>query len=223
MADAKPHPEADLPVLYSFRRCPYAMRARLALRYANIGCELREVVLRDKPPELLQLSPKATVPVLELTGADGVVEVIDESLEIMLWALGQSDPDGWLDIDVLAANMLIDANDDEFKVWLDRYKYPEHEGGNERADARQQCERFIRELEHLLGSKPALMGQHAALPDMAIVPFVRQFAMVDAAWFEQAPYPAVRAWLTQATSSQLFQSIMAKYPMWKNANGVTVF
>jgi glutathione S-transferase len=114
----------NLPVLYSFRRCPYAIRARLALRYAGISCELREVVLKDKPEHMLQASPKGTVPVLLVNGDHGSVEVIEESLDIMLWALEQNDPDGWLAVDQALASQLIDANDEQFKPWLDRYKYP---------------------------------------------------------------------------------------------------
>lgn len=222
MSDAIPA-EPDLPVLYSFRRCPYAMRARLALRYANIACELREVVLRDKPAEMLACSPKGTVPVLVLAGPEGGGEVIDESLDVMLWALGQSDPDGWLDADVAAANALIEANDDDFKIWLDRYKYPNRYAESNAADARQEAERFVRELERRLTEMPGLMGAQLTLADFAVMPFVRQFSMVDQNWFAQSHYTAVRGWLQRIIGSQLFQSVMAKYPVWKNGNGVTVF
>ena len=159
----------SLPVLYSFRRCPYAIRARLTLRYAGVSCALREVVLGDKPPELIACSPKATVPVLVLD--DG--EVIDESFDIMLWALGQNDPDGWLGVDTAVANRLIDVNDDEFKVWLDRYKYPEWHPDSTPEESRARCEVFLGEIDRRLRQQPYVCGDRLSFVDVALRAAVR--------------------------------------------------
>lgn len=210
----------ELPVLYSFRRCPYAMRARLALAVSDLPHELREVTLRDKPPEMLAASPKATVPVLVLSG--GVV--IDESLEIMLWALQQNDPQRWLNpkhaslADMLA---LIAANDGPFKQQLDRYKYPnrylqEHAGdapGFSQAN-RAGGARWLGELDRMLVDG-WLCGPGASLADMAVLPFTRQFAHTDAAWFAAQPWPQLQAWLTRFEASALYLGVMGKHPQWR--------
>ncbi len=200
------------PVLYSYRRCPYAMRARMALKYACIEVEIREIALKDKPSHMLQVSPKGTVPVLVL--ADG--KVIDESLDIARWALQQNDPQGWLMHESLLASLLAE-NDGSFKQALDRYKYairfPEHPAEFYRA----QGEQFLQKLEGLLSQQAYLCGKKASLADIAIFPFIRQFAAVDAAWFDMAPYPRLQAWLQDWVNSDLFQAVMEKYPLWQDA------
>ncbi|RRJ83507.1 glutathione S-transferase [Aestuariirhabdus litorea] len=210
-----------LPILYSFRRCPYAMRARLALAASGQAVELREVVLRDKPEALRVISPKATVPVLQL--ADG--RVLEESLDIMRWALGCSDPEGWLPEPMRASEVdgLIARNDREFKPWLDRYKYADRYPERSASDYRAEGERFLTGLEQRLSARAALAGAGWGLADAAILPFVRQFALVDRPWFDQAPYPALRHWLDQGIASRRFQSIMTKYPPWREGDAPTLF
>lgn len=202
-----------LPVLYSFRRCPYAMRARMAVAVSQQPCELREVVLAHKPAELLLASPKGTVPVLVLV--DGTV--IDQSLDIMRWALHQADPEGWLDAgqEALAAE-LIALNDGPFKALLDRYKYPERHPERSAAEYRQAAvDLFIDPLNLRLANTPFLLGTRPSLADMATVPFIRQFAQVDADWFAQAPFTALQAWLQGLTASALYQAVMqARHAPW---------
>lgn len=212
---------AALPVLYSFRRCPYAIRARLALKAAQVPVELREVVLRDKPEAMLAISPKGTVPVLQLP--DG--QVIEQSLDIMKWALQQSDPQGWLTPgDANAGQALIATNDGPFKALLDRYKYPERHPGHTAEQYRQQAiDLFISGLNSRLSDQPFLLGKQASLADMAIVPFMRQFAQVDADWFASAPLPAWRQWLQGLVGSALFESVMDKYPAWRTGDTATAF
>jgi glutathione S-transferase len=205
-------PSAALPVLYSFRRCPYAMRARLALAASGERCELREVVLKNKPAELLAASSKGTVPVLVL--ANGAV--LEQSLDIMRWALGRDDPLRWLEPcagtleDML---MLVAECDDHFKPQLDRYKYPARFEGSS-ADARALGIRFLLELEARLAGAGQLFGARASLADAAVMPFVRQFAMVETAWFESQPWPLLRGWLAGWTASPLFERAMRKYAPW---------
>ena len=211
---------ASLPVLYSFRRCPYAMRARLALAVSGQQVEHREIVLRNKPPELLAASPKGTVPVLVL--APG--EVIEQSLDVMLWALRRNDPEGWLSAapldDMLA---LIFGNDGEFKQHLDRYKYPnryrEESGAEEKAFAQSQraaCSAWLGELETMLVGG-WLCGPKASLADMALLPFVRQFAHTDAKWFAMQPWPGLQKWLADFEASSLYAGVMGKQAVWKSA------
>lgn len=214
---------SQLPVLYSFRRCPYAMRARLALASSAIATELREVVLKDKPEVLRLLSAKATVPVLETTEG----KVLDESLDIMLWVLNQHDPDNWyqsLDQNQRQqATQLIDNNDGEFKYYLDRYKYADRYPQHTQQFYRQQGEKTLAKLEHLLEENGCLLTARWTLADMALLPFIRQFAFVDKDWFEQSNYPAVREWLDTFLQSALFKSIMFKYPQWHAGDQITVF
>ena len=190
-------------VLYSFRRCPYAMRARMALRYSGVPLSIVEVSLKAKPAEMLALSPKGTVPVLVC--ADG--RVIEQSLEIMLWALAQYDPDNWLGPDSAA---LIQENDQVFKVNLDRYKYAIRYPEQPMEHYRAQGAAFLQRLEVLLEQTPYLAGDTLSLADIALAPFVRQFAHVDRDWFEQAPYPRLNAWLERFLASELFTAVMAK-------------
>lgn len=201
-----------LPVLYSFRRCPYAIRARMAIAYAGLEVELREVLLRAKPAAMLAASPKATVPVLML--ADG--RVIDESLDLMHWALDQADPEGWRrDSTINDTTQLIAANDGPFKHWLDRYKYADRHPERSAEWYRQQAEPLLADLEGRLRQHPWLTGASLGLADIALFPFVRQFAAVDDRWFEQAPYPALRAWLSGLVGAELFLQVMAKHTPWK--------
>ncbi len=197
-----------LPILYSYRRCPYAMRARMAMKYADISVEIREIVLRAKPSEMVKASPKATVPVLILN--DGTV--IEQSLDIMCWALQQNDKEGWLTADSLATQQLITENDGSFKQALDKYKYairfPEQSADVYRA----QGEVFLQQLEALLNQSQFLLGNQISLADIAIFPFIRQFAGVDSVWFETAHYPKLKSWLKGLVESELFLSIMKKQP-----------
>ncbi len=209
-----------LPVLYSFRRCPYAMRARLALAVSGEACEHREVVLRNKPAALLAASPKGTVPVLVLP--DGAV--IDESLDIMRWALARHDPAQWLSPPGVSAddmNGLIAGNDVDFKHHLDRYKYPnrypQESTGNETGFAlkhRGEAARWLAQLDHRLVSG-WLMGAQASLADMAVLPFVRQFAHTDTGWFATQPWPRLQGWLAAFEASALYNGVMQKHQPWQ--------
>ncbi len=191
--------------LYSFRRCPYAMRARMALRYSGVPVEIVEVSLKAKPAQMLALSPKGTVPVLDAGG-----RVIDESLEIMRWALAQNDPQGWLlDGDARIAE-LIEANDQVFKVHLNRYKYAERYPEQPMEVYRAEGALFLQRLDELLEGREYLLGDHPSLADIALLPFVRQFAHVDREWFAQTPYVRLQAWLQRFLESELFTSIMKK-------------
>lgn len=196
-------------LLYSFRRCPYAMRARMALRYCAVAVEIVEVSLKAKPAEMLALSPKGTVPVLNVGG-----QVIDESLAIMRWALAQNDPKDWLLKDDPAAQGLmaglIDENDLVFKVHLNRYKYAERYPEQPMEHYRAEGEIFLRRLEALLAQRDYLLAEHLSLADVALAPFVRQFAHVDREWFAGAPYPRLQQWLERFLTSALFTGVMAK-------------
>ncbi|MBU6959893.1 glutathione S-transferase [Pseudomonas sp. CVAP len=199
------------PTLYSFRRCPYAMRARMALRYSSVAVDIVEVSLKAKPPEMLALSSKGTVPVLSLDG-----RVIEESLEIMQWALEQNDPQDWLLKDDPAAQQrgaaLIEANDQTFKLHLNRYKYAERYPEHPMEHYRAEGEVFLRELDELLQQRAYLVADHVSLADIALAPFIRQFAHVDREWFAQTPYRQLQAWLQGILESALFGAIMAKQP-----------
>ncbi|MGY2410582.1 glutathione S-transferase [Pseudomonas pergaminensis] len=193
-------------LLYSFRRCPYAMRARLALRYAGVPVRIVEVSLKAKPAEMLALSPKGTVPVLSVEG-----EVIDESLAIMQWALARHDPDDWLLQGDPAVLALIAENDQGFKYHLDRYKYAERYPQFPMEHYRAEGETFLQKLEGLLADRAYLLADHPSLADMALAPFVRQFAHVDRDWFASAPYPGLQRWLDAFLQSPLFIGVMAKH------------
>lgn len=207
---------AALPVLYSFRRCPYAMRARLALLVSGAACEIREVKLSAKPDALVEISPKATVPVLVLP--DG--GVIDESIDVMRWALARNDPEGWLERDDHA---LIAVNDGPFKHHLDRYKYP---GSHEDCDAlhhRAAAMEHLLVLEGRLAAQPYLSGDRRGLTDLAIMPFIRQFAATDREWFAAQAWPHLQAWLAAHLESPLFEGIMAKLCPWTPGDGPVYF
>ena len=203
MSDSLP-----LPLLYSYRRCPYAMRARMALLLAGVAFNVFEIVLRDKPPALLALSPKGTVPVLHLP--DG--QVLEQSWDIMRWALEARDPEGCWSRAMSAENMdLLSRNDGEFKLHLDRYKYPDRYPGEARDEHRQRAvETLLMPLEQRLRTQPYLGGDKLCATDLAIFPFVRQFAAVEPAWFASQDWPALQSWLDAWLSSGLFEACMAK-------------
>jgi glutathione S-transferase len=196
-----------LPILYSFRRCPYAIRARLALLVSETPCTIREVSLSIKPAKLIAASPKATVPVLVFP--DG--RVIDQSLDIMRWALASRDPAGWLD---RVDETLIETNDGPFKHHLDRAKYPDRYG-EDAALHRDSCVDLLRPIEDRLTVSPYLCGDGPGLTDAAILPFVRQFALIDRNGFDALAMPHVRGWLDRFLVSSLFEAAMLRLAPWK--------
>ena len=209
--------------LYSFRRCPYAMRARLAISYClpKHAVDLREVVLRDKPASLINISPKATVPVLLLECG----QVLEESLDIMQYALStRPDLEEALLPDSLKADILslIKVNDGDFKWALDRYKYADRYEQSQNY-YREKGEVFLDTLNERLNSHRYLMGDEMTLADLAIFPFVRQFAHVDKNWFEASQYTALIQWLNHWLASDLFISIMTKYPQWQEGDEPVYF
>lgn len=208
---------APLPILYSFRRCPYAIRARLALLQACTPVELREVDLKHKPAELLACSAAATVPVLDLGGG----QVLTQSLDIMRWALAQHDPAGWLHAgedgaDTPTNAALVRANDSTFKAALDRYKYAERHPARPQAAYRDEAlASLVAPLEARLLLAPFLGGTQPCLADAAVFPFVRQFAAVQPLWWAAAPWPATRRWLAHWQNSPLFAVCMVKQAVWR--------
>lgn len=201
---------SSLPILYSFRRCPYAMRARLALLASQTVCIIREVKLSAKPTEMLVASPKATVPVLVLPNGD----VIEQSLDIMRWALARCDPDSWLSHD---GDHLIETNDGPFKHHLDRAKYPDRYG----SDARMHfaaCLDLLRPLEERLKAARHLCGNKMSFVDAAVLPFVRQFAMIDRVWFDAQPLPHTRRWMDELIASRIFDEAMIRLTPWRNGD-----
>ena len=235
----RPCNELENPSLYSFRRCPYAMRGRMGLHAAGINYEHREVLLRDKPAAMIAASPKGTVPVFIKT--DGYV--IDESLELLLWASEQHDPLGWRDVDMGAAMALITRNDEIFKFHLDRYKYKSRydesaKRGETDIKHRRAAEAIIADYETRLSQQDYMLGPRQSLADIAIFPFMRQFANTDRAWWDGAensnnqdnpnnqdnskshpPYPNTHNWLERHINSPLFQAIMTKYAQWQGEIG----
>lgn len=208
------------PILYSFRRCPYAMRARMAVMQSGMVCELREVVLRNKPAAMIDLSPKGTVPVLQLPHG----QVLDESLDVMRWALDIHDPDGWLET-FDESSGLIHQLDGTFKGALDRYKYFVNHPEHPQSHYRDQGAQFLTLLEDRLAGNGGhgLFDKRLTFADFAAIPFVRQFASVDRSWFDQAPFPLVQGWLNRALKSELFLSVMTKYPAWKPGDEPVMF
>jgi len=218
------NPINNHPILYSFRRCPYAMRARMALKYSGVKLEIREIILRDKPQAMLQASPKGTVPVLMLPNH----KIIDESRDIMNWAISINDPQAWqkgyAEAELNTINALIDKNDSSFKVNLDRYKYPNRYVEATALDYRQKGEEFLQELEALLQSNQYLFADKISIADIAIFPFIRQFAHVDKEWFfNNDSYPKLQKWLNGLMESKLFLSIMTKYEVWKEGDEIVWF
>ena len=198
------------PLLYTYRRCPYAMRARMALLQASVEFDAHEIVLRDKPGEMLAISPKGTVPVLVLP--DGLV--IEQSLDIMRWAFEGRDQQGWWqNADTPASRDLIALNDGSFKQQLDVYKYPNRHPGSDPAFHRDEAVNcLLQPLERGLAIDPFLGGNRPSAADLAIFPFVRQFRAVDAAWFDAQPLAATQKWLQGWLRSELFNACMKKLP-----------
>ena len=229
-----------LPILYSLRNCPYAMRARLAIFRSKTVVELRDVVLSDKPAEMLMASPKGTVPILVLASLkQNTSPVIDESLDIMLWALGESDPHNLLRAtslvsqansnDIEAATTLtemlslITLFDHEFKLCLEAYKSAKRYHDTSVQDCRQQCEVYIQQLEQRLSKHTYLMDESESLLDIALLPFIRQFARVERQWYLQSPYPQIKQWLNRYLQSAMFTKVMAQYPLWAEGQEAIVF
>lgn len=211
-----------LPILYSFVRCPYAIRARMALQFAGQSVRLREVHLKAKPAHMLEISPKATVPVLLLDNG----HVLEQSRDIMLWALQRNDPMALLGVDQTESEALLDENDQRFKGHLDRYKYPDRYRDDPPdcvgVHARVKAEAFLQILEHRLQQQAFVMAENLTLTDIGLFPFVRQFANVDPAWFDTAPYPALRRWLNACVGLAQFDACMQKYPAWHEGAADTI-
>ena len=199
----------QLPILYSFRRCPYAMRARMAMNYSKISYEHREISLRKRPQALYDISAKGTVPVLQLP--DG--RVIDESIDIMRWALKKSDPESWYKDKIPEQDNMIERNDTVFKYWLDRYKYHVRYPENSFEEYQTQLEQFYLKYNLQLDKNTYLLGNHISLVDIAIMPFIRQAAHVNLDWFSEK-FPKLHNWLENHKTSKIFKSIMEKYDIW---------
>ena len=213
----------ELPILYSFRRCPYAMRARMALHYSGVNCQLREVSLKNKPNALINISPKATVPVIQF--ADGVI--IDESLDIIHYAIGQNDPEGIAEVSKdlqEQIDKLITSNDSEFALLLRKYKYFERYPEESQELYRKQVEEgFLTKYEQMLDGNKFLFGKKS-IADIAILPFIRQFAFVDEEWFFSSPYKNLINWLNMALKSDAFENIiLAKHNPWKEGDDPVYF
>jgi len=244
MNSAKKDPEnmsnnAALPILYSLKNCPYATRARMAVFYSQHAVILRNISLKNKPQEMLDASPKGTVPILVLSDQerDQKPSIIDESLDIMLWALSMNDPSDLLhkeDSDSLP-NMLklIASFDNEFKRYLETYKCAKRYHEDNLIDCRQACEVFIKDLEQRLTEQYSteksltkhrfLMSEKLSLADIAILPFIRQFAKVERQWYLQAPYPQVRNWLNNFLQNAMFAKVMTEYPLWSPNSEKIIF
>ena len=201
-------------ILYSFRRCPYAIRARLALAISETQYEHREILLKNKPPQMLDVSSKGTVPVFIM--ADG--KVLEESLDIMLWSLGNKDPQGWLresQSQTQKVSEWIQHNDNEFKASLDKYKYFERHPEKPRDFYLKNCEEFLLDLEEALKKHRYLIDDKVSLADMALRPFIRQFAHSDKEWFFNSKYQKVIDWLNEFLESPLFAQVMKKHPLYE--------
>ena len=210
----------NLPILYSFRRCPYAMRARMAIHISGQRCELREVLLRDKPPSMLEYSAKGTVPVLILQ--DG--KVIDESLDVIDWALNLNDPDDWQrSKDTKKTKELIKINDGEFKYHLDRYKYSKRYDNEDPEFHRKKCLKFIESINNELNNSEYIFDDNISYADIVLLPFIRQFRIADMEWFDSLPYDNLKKWLSSFLDSSLLHSIMKKYDLWKEGDKSIVF
>ncbi len=217
------NPEQPLPILYSFRRCPYAIRARMALKYSQTNVVLREVKLSSKPENMLAISPKGTVPVLQLP--DNII--LEESMDIIHWALSHQDPEDWLlrQNDGLRSKALtlISDNDQHFKKQLDLYKYADRHPERPATYYRQTAMAFLQQLEGYLLQNNYLINKHISIADIAIFPFIRQFAFVDKDWFDQSKLPGLQTWLQQFIDSELFASCMEKHPPWTSEQPAVIF
>lgn len=228
------------PVLYSLRNCPYAMRARIAIYKSKLPIELRDIVLKDKPAEMLTASPKGTVPVVVLPSIDDApAKVIDESLDIMLWVLEESDPHDLLrssqvnrqnegsetEPSAKLAEMLdlVYEFDHKFKACLEAYKCAKRYHESNLQDCRQACEVFVQDLELRLSQHSYLIDEQESLADIALLPFIRQFAKVERQWYLQSPFPNVKRWLNQYLQSAMFNKVMTKYPLWQPEQAPQMF
>jgi glutathione S-transferase len=213
----------SLPVLYSLRNCPYAMRARIAIFKAKQTVILRDIVLSNKPKEMIMASPKATVPVVVLPNGT----VIEESFDVMLWAFAESDPDDLLhseNTQLLTVMLdLITTFDQDFKACLEQYKCAKRYRENNISECRAVCEQFIQTLETRLTDHVFLMSDKESIADIALLPFIRQFARVERQWYLQSPYPKVRQWLNNYLQSPMFTKVMAKYPLWLDDHELVLF
>ena len=210
------------PTLYSFRRCPYAMRARLALRLCKIQCIIREISLKAKNSEFLSLSPKGTVPVLVLPNG----EVLEESLDIIYWSLEQNDPSKLKINNQLAneTNKLIELFDTEFKFHLDRYKYSSRYNIKNSEVHRDKARDILVQINTMLEGNNYLWGNNISLLDISILPFVRQFRIADKEWFDDnLGLENVNNWLNTFLNSDLLASIMTKYKVWEKDDPITLF
>ncbi|NQZ88212.1 MAG: glutathione S-transferase [Saccharospirillaceae bacterium] len=216
-----------LPVLYSLRNCPYAMRARIAIYYAKQKVALRDLVLSNKPDEMFVASPKGTVPVLVIGNELEQPQVIDESLEVMLWALHESDPDNLLHSETphLLSEMLslISQFDDEFKKCFDKYQCAKRYHEDSLESDRAACEKYISDLEQRLQRNEFLMSDKASLADIALLPFIRKFSKVERQWYLQSPYPKLRTWLNNYLQSRMFSKVMTQYPLWLEKRELVIF
>ena len=198
----------SLPILYTFRRCPYAIRARMAVFSTGIDVDLQEVSLRDKPQSMLDISSKGTVPVLFVN-----TTVIDESIDIMYWALALNDPNEWITMSSNQNSLfkkLLQENDSSFKFWLDKYKYASRFTEYTEEYYRNKAEEFLMKLESILQNDEYLLSDTSKIADIAIFPFIRQFSMVDKAWFDNSEYIRVKEWLATIIASPLFVNVMKK-------------
>jgi len=214
------------PILYSLQNCPYAMRARLAILLARQTVVLRAIVMQNKPADMLALSPKGTVPVLVLE-SENKKYVIDESLDIMLWALNINDPENLLysqDADALAEMLqIVHENDEQFKPKLEQYKRARRFHGNDEEHCRLLCEPFIQRLEYRLAQHEFLMGSTPSLLDYALLPFIRQFSRVNRQLYLQGPYAHLQRWLNHHLQSRLFSKAMFKHPLWLDNHNECIF
>lgn len=208
---------SELPILWSFRRCPYAMRARLAVQSAGSPVELREILLRDKPEAFLAVSASSTVPALKHRET-----ILDESFDIMLWALERSDPEGLLDMPPVGFELIAEC-DGPFKTALDHTKYAVRYPDLSEAEEREKASVFLGKLDGIIGSKLYLFGDRASLADLAILPFVRQFANTDRTWFDDQDWPHVIGWLDRFLESKRFKGIMDKLAPWEHGQDPVVF
>ena len=231
-----------LPILYSLRNCPYAMRARIAIFKSHQVVALRDVVLTNKPAAMILASPKGTVPILVLDeinpsaddkSAGGQSNVIDESLDVMLWALNESDPHDLLhcrkNADVEPNNVLVEMMalitnfDVEFKARLEAYKCAKRYHETNISECREACEQYIKMLESRLTQHDYLFSARESLADIALLPFIRQFARIERQWYLQAPYPQLKKWLNRYLQSPMFTKVMAKHPLWLESGEEVIF
>tara|TARA_B000000532_G_scaffold221832_1_gene197088 strand:+ start:39 stop:629 length:591 start_codon:yes stop_codon:yes gene_type:complete len=196
------------------------MRARMAIHISSQKCEIREVLLRDKPPSMLEYSSKGTVPVLVLQSG----EVIDESLDVIDWALNMNDPDNWQrSKNNEKTKELIKINDGEFKYHLDRYKYSKRYDNEDPEFHRKKCLSFIEKVNSELQNSKYIFDDAISYIDISLLPFIRQFRIADNEWFDELPYENVKSWLSNFLNSELLKSIMSKYDIWKEGDEVTIF